>query len=89
VKELIPKQTNKRGRQMDMKSLCIILAYMMRLSELDAKIFEKDLEFILGKAPFLIQLMIEMTIQLAFEYKMKRSKKRVTIKNFITIIEFS
>lgn len=34
-KELIPKITNKRGRQMDMKALCIILAYLMRLEELD------------------------------------------------------
>ncbi len=34
-KELIPKVTNKRGRQMDMKALCLILAYLMRLEELD------------------------------------------------------
>lgn len=33
-KELIPKVTNKRGRQMDMKALCVILAYLMRLDEL-------------------------------------------------------
>lgn len=34
-KELIPKVTNKRGMQMDMKALCIILAYLMRLEEVD------------------------------------------------------
>ena len=44
-----------------MKALCIILGYLMRLPELE-KNFEKDIEFILGKAPFLIQLMIEMSI---------------------------
>jgi hypothetical protein len=32
---LIPKVTNKRGMKMDMKALCIILAYLMRLEEID------------------------------------------------------
>lgn len=61
-KELIPKVTNKRGRQMDMKALCVILAYLMRLEELDHPSFVPDIEFILGKAPYLITMMIEMTI---------------------------
>lgn len=46
---------------MDMKALCIVLAYLMRLDEID-KHFDKDLEFILGKAPYLITMMIETAI---------------------------
>jgi hypothetical protein len=63
-KELIPKLTNKRAGQMDMKALCLILAYLMRLDEID-KHFDEDIEFILGKAPYLISMMTEMSIQLA------------------------
>ena len=61
-KELIPKITNKRGRQMDMKALCIILAYLMRLDDINNKAFGEDIDFILGKAPYLITMMIEMAI---------------------------
>ena len=73
---------------MDMKALCLILAYLMRLNEID-EFFSSDIEIILAKAPFLITLMIEMTMQLAMDFKMKRCPKRITAKNVITLIEFS
>lgn len=72
-----------------MKALCLILAYLMRVGGDLKKNFEKDMEFIMQKAPYLIQMMIEMTMTLAIQFKMKQSRKRITAKNVITLIEFS
>ena len=89
VKELVPKvNVEKKGRQYDMKALCLILAYLMRLPELNEST-RKDLEIILQKAPFYIEMMIQMAIVLAMEFKMGRSPKKVTAKNVLTIIDFS
>lgn len=46
---------------MDMKALCLILGYLMRLEDVNQH-FEKDLEYILQKSPYLITMMIEMAM---------------------------
>lgn len=89
VKELLPKiNIEKKGKQYDIKALCLIFAYLMRLPELNESV-QKDLEYILQKAPFYIEMMIQMAIVLAMEFKMGRSQKKVTAKNVLTIIDFS
>jgi len=71
-----------------MKTACLIFAYLMRLEELNESV-QHELEYILLKAPFHIEMMIQMAIVLAVEFKMRRSPKKVTAKNVLTIIEFS
>mmetsp|Transcript_40300 Transcript_40300/g.38773 ORF Transcript_40300/g.38773 Transcript_40300/m.38773 type:complete len:85 (+) Transcript_40300:812-1066(+) len=61
-KELIPKQTNKIGKSTDLKSLCVILAHLLRLEEADNKEIKEDVGYVLSKAPFLLQMMIEVGI---------------------------
>lgn len=58
VQELIPKQTQKRGQQMDVKPLVLILGYLMRFTEIDHSSVQEDLGKILGKAPYLCEMMI-------------------------------
>lgn len=88
VKELIPKLSGKMGEQMSMQALCIILAYMLRMNELNEST-EEDLEYILSKTPYLMEQMIQMAMVLGIEFKMGRSRKRVTAKNVLTLISFS
>lgn len=71
-----------------MKAICLIYAYLMRLEDLNESV-QKDLEYILSKAPYHIDLMIQMAIVLAIQFKMRQSPKKVTAKNVLTIIEFS
>lgn len=73
---------------MDMKALCLIIGYMLRMTDLDESV-QEDLEFILSKTPYLIEQMIQMAIILAMEFKSGRSKKRITAKNVMTLIGFS
>lgn len=73
---------------MDMKALCLIIGYMLRMDDLNESV-QEDLEFILSKTPYLIEQMIQMAIILAMEFKMGRSKKRITAKNVLTLIGFS
>ncbi len=88
VKELIPKVSGKMAEMLNMQGLCIILAYMLRMNELNESL-QEDLEFILSKAPYMVEQMIQMAMILAMEFKMGRSRKRVTAKNVLTLIAFS
>jgi hypothetical protein len=54
VKELIPKVSGKMAEILNMQALCVILAYMLRMDELNESLKE-DVEYILGKAPYLIE----------------------------------
>ena len=72
----------------NIKALCLILAYMLRMNELD-ETNKEDLEFILSKTPYLIEQMIQMAMALAMEFKFGRSKKRITARNVLTLIAFS
>lgn len=47
----------KKGKTFDMKALCLILAYMFRLDEVDESV-KVDLEYILSKAPFHLDQML-------------------------------
>jgi hypothetical protein len=89
VQELIPKATQKRGQQMDVKPLVLILGYLMRFTELEHPSVQEDLEKILQKAPYLCEMMVQMAMVLAMEFKMKRSPKRITAKNVSTLLDFS
>lgn len=89
VKEYLPKiNPQKKGRQYDMKALCLIFGYLMRIDEM-TETLQPALEEILSKAPYHVELMIQMAIVLAMEFKMKRSPKRVTARNILTLLEFS
>ena len=54
MKELIPKLSGKQGELMNMQALCIILAYMLRMDELNDTV-QEDLDYILSKAPYLLE----------------------------------
>jgi hypothetical protein len=60
TKELIPaKLAGKLGEVLNMPSLNIILAYMLRMDELDDSL-QEDLKFILSKSTYLIDFMLEV-----------------------------
>ena len=61
---------------------------MLRMNELD-ETNKEDLEYILSKTPYLIEQMIQMAMALAMEFKLGRSKKRITARNVLTLIAFS
>ena len=88
VKELLPKVSPSKQLPVNIKAVCIILAYMLRMNELD-KIGAEELDYILSKTPYLIEQMIQMCMVLAMEFKVGRSKKRVTARNVLTLIAFS
>jgi hypothetical protein len=88
VKELLPKVSPSKQLPVNIKALCLILAYMLRMNELD-ETNKEDLEFILSKTPYLIEQMIQMAMALAMEFKFGRSKKRITARNVLTLIAFS
>lgn len=52
VKELIPKLPPGKTPT-NLKSLCVIIAYMLRMSEITN--LQADLEYILSKAPYLME----------------------------------
>lgn len=89
VQELIPKLTQKRGQQLDVKPLVLILGYLMRFSEIEHPSVQEDLQKILQKAPYMAEMMVQMAMMLAMEFKMKRSPKKITAKNVGTLLDFS
>lgn len=56
TKELIPK-AGKVAEIMNGPTLCIILAYMLRMNELNDSL-QEDLEYILSKSTYLIEMML-------------------------------
>lgn len=54
VKELIPKiQANRVP--INLKALCLTLAYMLRMNEIDEEAIQEELNYILSKAPYLME----------------------------------
>jgi Sec63 Brl domain len=89
TKELIPaKLVGPLSEVLNMPSLCIILAYMLRMNELDDSL-AADLELILSKSTFLIEMMLIVCNMLKMEFSMGRIKKRITAKTVLTLISFS
>lgn len=72
-----------------MPTLCIVLAYMLRMNELDDGSLQQDLEFILSKATYLIETMLMVTQRMNMEFAMRNIPKRVSAKTANTIIAFS
>lgn len=68
VKDLVPKDTQRRSKQANPKALVLIIAYLMRLEELENTAVDKELESILQMAPYHMNLMLEMGIMLAVQY---------------------
>lgn len=60
----------------------------MRLEDLYEP-FKKDLDQILQLAPFHIEVMMQVAMELAVHFKAGRSKKRITPKVVVTLLEFS
>jgi hypothetical protein len=54
VKELIPKVMPNRVPT-NLKALCITLAYMLRMDEIENEVLKADLQYILSKAPYLME----------------------------------
>mmetsp|Transcript_9058 Transcript_9058/g.6801 ORF Transcript_9058/g.6801 Transcript_9058/m.6801 type:complete len:167 (-) Transcript_9058:343-843(-) len=89
-KDLVPKQTNKIGKNSDMKSLCLILAHCLGLEEAAHPAIQEDLHFLLSKAPYLIQMMVEVGVMIAFEFRMgKQRVKRITPRCILCLINFN
>jgi len=89
TKELIPvKVSPPLSELLNFPSLCIILAYMLRMNELN-EYLQEDLEIILSKATFLVEMMLQVAFQLKIEFQMGRHKKRITAKTVLQLIAFS
>jgi len=52
---------------LNMPSICIILAYMLRMNELN-EYLQEDLQLILSKATFLVEMMLQVAFQLKLEF---------------------
>lgn len=87
--ELIPmKASGKLAELLNMPSLCIILAYMLRMNELNEHL-QEDLDFILSKATYLVEMMLVVTNMMRMEFMMRNIKKRIPAKTVLTLISFS
>ena len=93
TKELIPiKVQGKLAEILNMPTLYIILAYMLRMNELNESL-QEDLLHILSKATYLIDMMLMVTNALrqqGVQMMMQRQPfKRITAKTALTLISFS
>lgn len=89
TKELIPAKVGPPlDKLLNMPSLCIILAYMLRMNELNEHL-QEDLEFILSKATFLIEMMLLVCNMIKMESQMRRLNKRINARNVLSLIGFS
>ena len=61
---------------------------MLRMNELDASL-QEDLNLILSKSTFLVEMMLIVCNMLKMEFSMGRIKKRITAKTVLTLISFS
>jgi hypothetical protein len=52
---------------LNLPSICIILAYMLRMNELN-EYLQEDLHLILSKATFLVEMMLQVAFQLKLEF---------------------
>ena len=71
-----------------MPSLCIILAYMLRMNELDENL-QQDLEYILSKSTYLIEMMLLVAQRMRIEFAMRNINRKITAKTANTLIAFS
>jgi len=62
---------------------------MLRMDEVEKEIIQTELHYILSKAPYLMEQMLQMAMILAMEFKMGRSRKRINARNVLTLISFS
>lgn len=89
TKELIPaKATGKLAEILNQPTLCIILGYMLRMSELDESLRE-DLEIILSKATYMIEMMITVANMMRMEFMMRNIPKRIPARTVLSLISFS
>lgn len=71
-----------------MPSLCMILGYMLGMNEIDDSLKE-ELDFILSKSTYLIEMMLVVTNMMRSEYMMRNIKKRIPAKTVLNLINFS
>jgi hypothetical protein len=93
TKELIPiKAQGKLAEILNFPTLYILLAYMLRMNELNESLHE-DLQYILSKATYLIDMMLMVTNALRQQMMMlamqRQPFKRITAKIALTLIHFS
>ena len=85
---MIPKPVANVAQRLNYNALCIILAYMLRMNELNEHL-QEDLEYILSKATYLIEMMLMVGNVLQKEFMMRNIKKRIPAKTINTLIQFS
>lgn len=61
---------------------------MLRMNEINESL-QEDLEFILSKATYLVEMMLIVCNMLKMEFAAGRIKKRINAKNALTLISFS
>ena len=62
---------------------------MLRMSEAEEEAIKEELNYVLSKAPYLMEQMLQMAMILAMEFKFGRSRKRINARNVLTLITFS
>jgi translocation protein SEC63 len=86
--EIMPKHNKQKIPPQNLKAICLIYAYLNNypLNEM----YQKDIEYILSKAPFLINNMMEMANKLTFlHYNVDPRFPNFGYNCIKTIIEFS
>jgi translocation protein SEC63 len=87
--EIMPKHNKTRIHPSNLKAICLIYAYLNNYP-LNKDLFQKDIDFILSKAPFLINNMMEMANKLTFlHYNVDPRFPNFGYNCIKTIIEFS
>ena len=59
------------------------------MNEIEDPAIQEEVNYILSKAPYLMEQMLQMAMVLAIEFKMGRSRKRINARNVLTLITFS
>lgn len=75
------------------KPVCLLMAYMLDnvddYFDSEEAEFQKDLEKILRAIPSYLDILIMITIALANQFKTGQTKKRLTCRNILALIQFS
>ena len=95
---VIPKMPEEEGEEVldftiQEKPVVLILAYMYGLMDkyfdMSDQRNQKDLETILRAIPSYLDIMIMVTMYLTNAHKAGQTKKRITCRNIIALVQFS
>ena len=89
IKALMPKTVSRNTQNMNLLPLVVILAHMMQEKKVKDPSFKENLGNILRLAPQHVAMMINVCEELNMANRQGLSPKKITARNFATILEFN